>query len=567
MFERASTSSLVDLTDAELIRRFRRGDDEALEALLSRHRDALYRFCRHLVSNREDAEDICQESLARAVARVDTLESESAFRSWLFRIARNLSIDAFRNRRRTCPLPDEEVIPPPLHVQGPQDQVETGEEYQTVAEALTRLAQSHQKVLMMREVEGLSYADIAERLDVSQSAVETLLFRARRRLREEYGKNAPAIPGVALLAGMQEFIQQLAAPLTSAPPLATKVALSAAMVAAVVAAPRAYPSMSPAPTHQAASHVAAIVHRAAPVHIHRRPPATAAIASPRPPAIRSTGKLYRAREPVPARSAVNWRPSPATAPRIHHVTPVRFAAISLPAPRMAHPLRVPLPRRNVWRRVLRSIRHVVPVRLGVSTKRSHRSASPGTVVAPVQAPRIDGSSAPSTQVAASRGRQFPPRIGVTSRRSVLDRPGELDSPPAVSAQTYPPPADPPARPPAEGARSVVPSTAPAPPSGQPSGVPRTVDVPSPPAPVADPRAVPVSAPAARGSAPSGQTRVVVSAPVAPRTTAPTAPNVSSAPVVTPPARVTPVGNPPLPGAPAGNPPPVAFPPTDRGGRP
>jgi RNA polymerase sigma factor (sigma-70 family) len=61
-----------------------------------------------------------------------------------------------------------------------------GEEHQTVAQALSRLAQRHKEVLLLREVEGLSYGDIGQRLNVSHSAVETLLFRARRRLREEY---------------------------------------------------------------------------------------------------------------------------------------------------------------------------------------------------------------------------------------------------------------------------------------------------------------------------------------------------------------------------------------------
>jgi len=275
MIGRASSASLQDLPDAELVGRFRAGDDDALEVLLSRHRETLYRFCCHLVSNREDAEDICQESLTRAVAHVDSLESDSAFRSWLFRIARNLSIDAFRSRRRTCPLPDEEIIPPPLHVDGPQDRVEIGEEYQTVAEALARLAKSHQQVLMLREVEGLSYAEIAERLDVSQSAVEALLFRARRRLREEYGRNHRALPGLVLLAGMREVILRMAEPLASAPPFAGKVAVTAAVLgAAVYSAPSMFPSDEAGRP---------ILHQAASIHL-RSAPRLAFLSEPSRPA-------------------------------------------------------------------------------------------------------------------------------------------------------------------------------------------------------------------------------------------------------------------------------------------
>jgi RNA polymerase sigma factor (sigma-70 family) len=187
MYASAATERLEDLADADLVHRVKRGDDEALAVLLRRYMDDLYRFCCHLVSNRQDAEDICQESLTRAIDRVDTLERGSAFRSWLFRIARNLSVDVFRRRRRTCTLlEEEEATPPPLRVEGPQESVEAGEEHQTVAQALSRLVQRHKEVLLLREVEGLSYGAIGQRLNVSHSAVETLLFRARRRLREEY---------------------------------------------------------------------------------------------------------------------------------------------------------------------------------------------------------------------------------------------------------------------------------------------------------------------------------------------------------------------------------------------
>lgn len=230
MYVRVQTEALEDLADGELIRRFKSADDEALEVLLRRHADDLYRFCCHLVPNRQDAEDIYQESLARAIDRVDSLQSGSAFRGWLFRIARNLSIDSFRSRRRTCPLPDEETSPTSLHVDGPQDHVETGEEYQTVVHALGNLAQSHQRVLLLREVEGLSYADIAHRLNVSQSAVETLLFRARRRLREEYVKSGSPAPSMAALAGLRGLGGRLLAPLLGGGHVAAKLAITAAVV-------------------------------------------------------------------------------------------------------------------------------------------------------------------------------------------------------------------------------------------------------------------------------------------------------------------------------------------------
>jgi RNA polymerase sigma-70 factor (ECF subfamily) len=241
--------------DAELLRYFRRGDQSALDLLMERHRDALFRFCYHLTGNREDAEDVCQETLARAMTRVTSLQSDSAFRSWLFSIARNLSIDTHRRKKRTVAMPDDEAMPIQLFTETPQDRVEVAEEHQTVATAMGKLAQSHQRVLVLREVEGMSYAAIAEELDVSQSAVETLLFRARRRLKEEYHKSAA--PALAFLAGIREIILRAGGPAVGG--AVAKMALTAAVVGGVVMTlPHSRLTFPQVPLHTGtASHTAA----------------------------------------------------------------------------------------------------------------------------------------------------------------------------------------------------------------------------------------------------------------------------------------------------------------------
>src|SRR5207302_1625764 len=105
--------------------------------------------------------------------------------------------------------------------------IEIHEEHQTVAEALGKLTDSHQRVLMLREVNGLSYAAIAEEMQVTQSAVETLLFRARRRLREEYSKSA--VPMIALLNDLRELAIRFAAPVASGSAV-TKLVVTSALV-------------------------------------------------------------------------------------------------------------------------------------------------------------------------------------------------------------------------------------------------------------------------------------------------------------------------------------------------
>jgi RNA polymerase sigma factor (sigma-70 family) len=236
-------SHLDALSDTELLYRYRFGEDVALDALIRRYSEGLYRFCCHLTGNREDAEDICQETIARAIGRVDTLQSGASFKSWLYSIARNLAMDSFRGRKRVCAMPEDEDGPVMLYEDSPHDRVEISEEHQTVAEALARLAKSHQQVLMMREVQGMSYANIAAKLDVSQSAVETLLFRARRRLREEYGKRV-AIPAVVFSGGLRKLLSRLSLPASGGAPIAAKLAAGGLLlgVTASVAVPRVLPS-------------------------------------------------------------------------------------------------------------------------------------------------------------------------------------------------------------------------------------------------------------------------------------------------------------------------------------
>jgi RNA polymerase sigma-70 factor, ECF subfamily len=247
---------LYHQSDAELVNRFKQGHDDALDILLRRYSDALCRFCFHLTGNKEDAEDISQETLAKAIDRVDTLQAGGAFRSWLFRIAKNLSVDSFRSGRRLCSLPDDEATPVPLRIDGPLERIEASEEHHTVQAAMAGLTESHQKVLVLREVEGLSYADIATKLNVSHSAVETLLFRARRRLREEYAKRDPILARLGILGGLQGVLSRLPAPLVEGVPVAAKVGVTAALVGG---AALAVPRLLPLGHHTAASHTRPIM--------------------------------------------------------------------------------------------------------------------------------------------------------------------------------------------------------------------------------------------------------------------------------------------------------------------
>ena len=181
-----------DRDDESLIALFRTGEVAGFEELYRRHHPVVLRRLTRLCGNAAIAEELAQEAFLRAAQRI-TVTGELRFRAWVIRIGTNLGIDHLRSLRRhpAEPLDDVLGLKPAagtLHIADTEGDVERREDARFVASVLTRLRPRHRQVLVLREIEGLDYRAIAERLGVSTSAVETLLFRARGRFREEYAK-------------------------------------------------------------------------------------------------------------------------------------------------------------------------------------------------------------------------------------------------------------------------------------------------------------------------------------------------------------------------------------------
>jgi RNA polymerase sigma factor (sigma-70 family) len=179
----------------------RRLDDRSFERLYRRHLPEVYRYVLRDVGNRADAEEVTQNAFLdayRALGRGHTPEKP---RAWLFGIAKN----ATRRRYRTLSRRPHEVELEHELIES----VAEGErpQLEELRAAVGSLPSTHQQVLFLREIEGLTYAEIANRMDLSHAAVETLLFRARRSLRgrlEEAGIRpaAPALSRRRRLAGL-----------------------------------------------------------------------------------------------------------------------------------------------------------------------------------------------------------------------------------------------------------------------------------------------------------------------------------------------------------------------------
>jgi RNA polymerase sigma factor (sigma-70 family) len=180
-------------SDHDLVARVRQGDDRAFELLFDRYRERITAYVRGMVHDHGRAEDITQEVFINALRRMRETDRSIAFRPWIYEIAKNACIDAHRRARRTQEVSYDRDEPLAAADQGRlvsprfvSDTVEARESLENVKGALGALSESHADVLVLRELEGLSYAEIGERLGMSRASVESTLFRARKRLEAEY---------------------------------------------------------------------------------------------------------------------------------------------------------------------------------------------------------------------------------------------------------------------------------------------------------------------------------------------------------------------------------------------
>lgn len=185
-------------SDQRLVAAVRRGDDRAFEALYQRYCRRIHAYVLGMVKDHGRAEDVTQEVFVSALRRMRATERPIAFKPWIYEIAKNACIDQFRRSKRT-----EEVSMDAGDALAPSDYgrlvsaepvpdaaLEVKQELNDLCGAFGSLSEAHHEILVLRELEGLSYREIGERMGLSRPAVESTLFRARRRLTEEYDELA-----------------------------------------------------------------------------------------------------------------------------------------------------------------------------------------------------------------------------------------------------------------------------------------------------------------------------------------------------------------------------------------
>ncbi|MFB3891267.1 MAG: RNA polymerase sigma factor [Phycisphaerae bacterium] len=169
-------------TDRELVAGARHGDQDAFHQLVDRHAGALFGLAMALVGSAADAEDVVQETFAGAYRGLRMFRAESSVKTWLTRILINQAARHRRSRRRHAVVPLEGPAGGLDETPSAGPSQEQADIRMDMSGAMMALAPEHREVIALRELEGMSYDEIAAALGVPRGTVESRLFRARRIL-------------------------------------------------------------------------------------------------------------------------------------------------------------------------------------------------------------------------------------------------------------------------------------------------------------------------------------------------------------------------------------------------
>lgn len=185
---------LSHLDDHECVTRAQRGDKSAFSELVARYQDRIYRFLLRLTRSEDDALELTQETFLRAFQGLARWQPDALFSTWLFRVARNLAFDLLRRHKRVEFMPLEEdvdIIDP-----GPEPDaaLATAQRYRLLEGALAQLPVEHREILLLREIEDMSYDEIAAVLGLNPGTVKSRIARARAALLDKMQRRLEKLP-------------------------------------------------------------------------------------------------------------------------------------------------------------------------------------------------------------------------------------------------------------------------------------------------------------------------------------------------------------------------------------
>jgi RNA polymerase sigma-70 factor (ECF subfamily) len=190
-------SSPVEIDEAEQIEKARKGDARAFGDLIGKYERKIFRLAQHITQNREDAEDVLQETFLKAYEHLSQFQGNSKFYTWIVRIAVNQALMKLRKRKtdKTVSMDEgidtgEDIVVREIAAwdEDPEQRYSREELNEILTAAVDSLAPAYRTVFVLRDVEDLSTEETAEALELSIPAVKSRLLRARLQLREKLTK-------------------------------------------------------------------------------------------------------------------------------------------------------------------------------------------------------------------------------------------------------------------------------------------------------------------------------------------------------------------------------------------
>lgn len=176
-------------TDALLLKHAQAGDMAAVETLLEQQQNRVYALCLRMMSgSRQDALDMAQEALLRVYRSLGSYKGEAGFSTWVYRLTANVCIDELRRRKRNSTVSmdvlRENGFEPPDKAPSPEQAAVLSEDSEELARAISLLPEDQRAAVLLRDVHGLSYEQVASALEVNMNTAKSRISRGRQKTRE-----------------------------------------------------------------------------------------------------------------------------------------------------------------------------------------------------------------------------------------------------------------------------------------------------------------------------------------------------------------------------------------------